>query len=276
MAVESLEILDRPKLRGGTMLLALTGWMDGGLVSTGTVRRMMDGRRLREIARIDPDPFYIYNFPGSMEVAALFRPNVTYAGGMVDELSMPENAFFAAPDAKLLFFLGQEPNLKWQAFADGIFGVCKEVGIKRIIFIGSFGGSVPHTREPRLFGSVSHESLKPILNEYAVKASDYEGPSSFATLLMAEAPERGLEMLSFSAEIPGYLEGENPVSIEAVTRRMSRILNTPVDLTKLRRTSDEWEAKVTRAVEKDKKLAATIRDLEEQYDNQLIAKAEEQ
>ena len=271
-----LQWVNSLKLPDSTMLLALTGWMDGGSVSTGTVRQLMADRDLVEVAHIDPDPFYIYNFPGSMEVAALFRPNVTYAGGMVDELSMPENAFFAAPDAKLLFFLGQEPNLKWQAFADGIFGVCKEVGIKRIIFIGSFGGSVPHTREPRLFGSVSHESLKPILNEYAVKASDYEGPSSFATLLMAEAPERGLEMLSFSAEIPGYLEGENPVSIEAVTRRMSRILNTPVDLTKLRRTSDEWEAKVTRAVEKDKKLAATIRDLEEQYDNQLIAKAEEQ
>ena len=56
---------------------------------------------------------------------------------------------------------------------------------------------------------------------------------------------------------------------------MARILNTPVDLTKLRHASDEWEAKVTRAVEKDKKLAATIRDLEEQYDNQLIAKTEE-
>jgi hypothetical protein len=263
------------KLPGSTLLVALTGWMDGGAVSTGTVRQIMHDRELVEVARIEPDPFYIYNFPGSMDVASIFRPAVKYAGGMVDELSLPENVFLAAPANKLLFFLGQEPNLKWQAFAECMFGFCKAVGVKRVIFIGSFGGNVPHTREPRMFGSVSHESLKPILVQHGVTPSEYEGPSSFATLLMAQAPERGLQMLSFAAEIPGYLEGENPVSIEAVTRRMARILNQPVDLGRLRHASDEWEAKVTRAVEKDKKLAATIRELEEQYDNQLIAKSDE-
>jgi proteasome assembly chaperone (PAC2) family protein len=163
----------------------------------------------------------------------------------------------------------------WQGFADCVFGLCAAVGVKRIIFIGSFGGSVPHTREPRMFGSVSHESLKPILATHGAALSEYEGPSSFATLLMAQCPEHSLEMLSFAAEIPGYLEGENPVSIEAVTRRMARILNQPVDLSRLRHDSDDWEAKVTRAVEKDKKLAGTIRELEEQYDNQLIAKTED-
>jgi proteasome assembly chaperone (PAC2) family protein len=117
--------------------------------------------------------------------------------------------------------------------------------------------------------------LKQVLRDNSVTASDYEGPSSFATLLLAQAPPHDLEMLSFAAEIPGYLEGENPVSIEAVTRRMARILSLPVNLEKLRRTSDEWESKVTSEVEKDEKLAVTIRELEEQYDNQLIDKPED-
>src|SRR5439155_11645041 len=67
------------KLPDSTMLLALTGWMDGGSVSTGTVRQLMNDRDLVEVAHLESDPFYIYNFPGSMEVAALFRPNVKYA-----------------------------------------------------------------------------------------------------------------------------------------------------------------------------------------------------
>jgi hypothetical protein len=122
---------------------------------------------------------------------------------------------------------------------------------------------------------VSHEHLKQVLRDNSVTTSDYEGPSSFATLLLAQAPGHRLEMLSFAAEIPGYLEGENPVSIEAVTRRMARILNLPVNLEKLRRDSDDWESKVTSEVEKDEKLAVTIRQLEEQYDNQLIDKPED-
>ena len=63
------------------MLLALTGWMDGGLVSTGTVKNLMDGRNLVEVARIEPAGFYIDNFPGNMEVTALFRPHVVINDG---------------------------------------------------------------------------------------------------------------------------------------------------------------------------------------------------
>jgi proteasome assembly chaperone (PAC2) family protein len=270
MAAQHVTILARPKLQDPTLVIALSGWMDGGAVSTGTVRQFMDELDTVEVARINADPFYIYNFPGSMDVAALFRPSVTYANGLVRDMEMPGNLFFAAAEANLVFFVGKEPNLMWQAFADGIWKVCRELGVKRVIFVGSFGGSVPHTREPRMYGSVSHERLKKALAEYGIAPSDYEGPASFATLLLAQAPGQDLEMISLAAEIPGYLEGENPVSIEAVTRRVARMIGQAVNHDKLRRASDEWEAKVTRAVEKDKKLAATIRELEEQYDNQLI------
>src|SRR3954451_24741313 len=80
-----LKIQHKPKLQGGTLLLALTGWMDGGDVSTGTGRQLMGRREVTQIARIDPDDFYIYNVPGSMEVSALFRPSVKYDAGILTE-----------------------------------------------------------------------------------------------------------------------------------------------------------------------------------------------
>jgi proteasome assembly chaperone (PAC2) family protein len=263
---------DTPNLTDATLLLALTGWMDGGLVSTGTVRRLMEGREMKEIGHIQADPFYIYNFPGSMEVAALFRPEVQLEEGVIQSLDLPTNQFHVDVAAKLVFFVGKEPNLLWQAFADCIFEVAHRVGVSRIIFIGSFGGTVPHTREPRLFGSVSHEKLRTVLQEHGVKLSGYKGPSSFATLLLSQSPKHEIEMISLSAEIPGYLEGLNPLSIEAVTRRLARLINQPVDLDALRRASTEWEMQVTQAVDNDEKLANTIRRLEEQYDNDLIGR----
>ena len=63
------------------------------------------------------------------------------------------------------------------------------------------------------------------------------------------------------------------MSIEAVTRRLSALLNLPVDFNRLRSASNDWEAQVSEAVEHDKKLAATVRRLEEQYDNELIGVA---
>jgi proteasome assembly chaperone (PAC2) family protein len=254
------------------MLLALTGWMDGGEVSTGTVKQLLKGRRggAREIARIEPDEFYIFNMPGSMEVASVFRPRVKYDDGVVTAFDMPTNVFYADEPANLVFFVGAEPHLRWPTFRDCIFALAREAGVSRIIFMGSFGGSVPHTRQPRLYGSVSHPRLRTMLEEFGVRASDYEGPGSFATLLLADAPRHDIEMLSLVAEIPGYLEGMNPLSIEAIARRVARVLNQPIDLDALRELSNEWESRVTAAVEKNDELAQSIKKLEEQYDDELI------
>ncbi len=252
------------------MLLALSGWMDGGMVSTGTVKHFMSGRETVEVGSIAPGGFYIDNFPGSMEVAALFRPTVRYAGGLITDFEMAENEFHADPSNRMAFFIGKEPNLDWPGFADCIFEVARMLGVVRVIFMGSFGGTVPHTREPRLFGSVSRKSLLSVLRDHALRPSEYEGPASFATYLLHRAPREGIDMLSIAAEIPGYLQGLNPLSIEAVSRRLARLLNLPVDLDKLRSASNEWEVQVSEAVEKDEDLAATVRKLEEQYDNELI------
>jgi proteasome assembly chaperone (PAC2) family protein len=275
MAEGHLIVGQTPVLRDSTLLLALTGWMDGGLVSTGTVQRIMEGRDIVEVGRIASEPFYLYNFPGSMDIAALFRPQVKMVDGLIDgDLGMPSNVFHVDTAANLVFFLGREPNMLWQTFADCIFEMCRRLSVRRIIFMGSFGGTVPHTREPRMYGSVSHEKLKPILARHALRPSNYEGPAGFSSLLLARSPSHDIEMLSLVSEIPGYLEGINPRSIEAVTRRLAALLSQPVDLEALRKASDEWELHVTEAVEKDSDLAETVHKLEEQYDNELIGGGE--
>jgi proteasome assembly chaperone (PAC2) family protein len=267
----ALKLNDPPKLKNATLLLALTGWMDGGEVSTGTVKQIMGRREVKQIATIDPEEFYIYNFPGSMELASLFRPHVRYEGGLVKEFEMPANVFWVDEKENLVFFVGKEPNLRWQTFADCIYALIKTVGVTRILFMGSFGGSVPHTREPRVYASVSHEHLKEELKNYVGRFTDYEGPGSFATMLLNETKKHDVEMISFVAEIPGYLQGANPLSIELIAKRLALMLNQPIDLDRLREASNEWESQVTAAVAEDEELAATIRKLEEEYDNELIS-----
>jgi proteasome assembly chaperone (PAC2) family protein len=275
MAQQYLSVKEHPTLQDATLLLALTGWMDGGLVSTGTVGRIMDGRDIVEVGSIRAEPFYLYNFPGSMDIAAMFRPQVKLADGLIEgDLGLPTNIFHVDVSANLVFFLGREPNMLWQTFADCIFKMCDQLGVKRIIFMGSFGGTVPHTREPRMYGSVSHAHLRPILAKHGLRLSNYEGPAGFSTLLLSQSPGRKIEMLSLVAEIPGYLEGMNPRSIEAVTRRLAGLLSQPVDLESMRKASNEWELHVTEAVEKDSELAETVKKLEEQYDNELIERTE--
>jgi hypothetical protein len=271
---ELLRVRRCPALHDATLVLAFTGWMDGGDVSTGTVRRLVDLLAAPPVAEIDPDPFYLFNFPGSMEIAALFRPAIRIEDGLVAELEMPGNTFHAHEPADLLLFVGREPNLRWPTFADCVLGLARRAGVRQMLFVGSFGGSVPHTREPRLHVTCSDAVLLPEMTRYALRRTGYAGPGSFSSYLMTRAPAAGLEMVSLAAEIPGYLQGRNPVCIEAVTRRLAKILRLPLELGELRSESTAWELEVSRAVEQDKKLARTVRQLEEAYDEELLQRGE--
>jgi proteasome assembly chaperone (PAC2) family protein len=260
----------RPAFEGPTLVLAFSGWMDGGDVSTGTVRRLVDLLGAKPFAEIDPDPFYLFQFPGPMELTALFRPRLKIQEGRIVSFDLPSNIFYCHEPARLALFLGNEPHLHWRAFGDAVFELAHQVRVRRIVFVGSFGGSVPHTREPRLHVTASNDELLKEMEQYAIRRTAYEGPGSFTSYLLTRAPAAGVEIASLVAEIPGYLQGRNPMSIEAVTRRLAKILQLPLDLQRLRAESTEWEQQVSQIVAKDKKLMKVVQELEERYDDELL------
>jgi len=267
---EILRIRRVPELEDATLVLAFSGWMDGGDVSTGTVERLVDLLSAEPFADIDPEPFYIYNFPGSMEITALFRPHIEIEDGLVKTITMPENVFYVHEPAQLVLFIGKEPNLHWRSFGDEVFRLARRVDVRRILFVGSFGGAVPHTREPRLYVSCSDSTLLEEMEQYGVRRSGYEGPGSFTSYLMSRAAPEGIDMVSLVAEIPGYLQGTNPMSIAAVTRRLGKILKLSLDLDALRAASTAWELQVSSAVDENDELAEKIHELEVEYDNDLL------
>ena len=183
---------------------------------------------------------------------------------------MPINTFYCHEPANLILFIGKEPNLGWRSFGEHIFRLAGEVGVRRILFVGSFGGAVPHTREPRLYVTCSDAKLLPEMEQYGVRRTNYEGPGSFTSYLMTQAASTGLEMASLVAEIPGYLQDTNLLSIEAVTRRLAKILKLSLDLDSLRTASTEWEFQVSTAIDQNESLAEKVRELEQKYDDELL------
>ncbi|UCD28206.1 MAG: PAC2 family protein [Planctomycetota bacterium] len=270
MASDRLKMHASPKLGEGRMVLAFSGWMDGGDVSTGTVEWLVDALGAHKVAEIDPEGFYIYNFPGTMEISALFRPHTKIEEGTITEFKPPSNTFYCDGENKLLLFSGKEPNLNWGDFADCIFTYAGQVGISTAYFVGSFAGMVPHTREPRLTSTVSDESMKPTLAKFGVTFATYEGPASFSTYLMAHAKQYGFSMASLVAEIPPYIEGTNPRSIEAMMKKLTAILELRLDTEDLRRVADEWEKRLNEALQSKEDLTNYISKLEEDYDNEVF------
>ena len=270
MLSDKLCISEKPKLDNPRLLLGLSGWMDGGEVSTGTVECLIDKLGAREFAQIDPNGFYISSFPGSMEITALFRPHTKITEGLIESYDNAANTFFYSESGDLILFKGKEPNLNWEEFAECVFSLCEEFGVKMVYFIGSVAGLVPHTREPRLFCSVSHPELKETFQHYGVKFANYEGPASIITYLTANAHKRDISMVSLVATIPAYVQGNNPKCIEAVTRRLAGMLELKVELGDLTASSDEFEKKLGDVVEEQPELESNIHKLEEDYDSEIF------
>jgi proteasome assembly chaperone (PAC2) family protein len=270
-----LRFADRPEVQDATLVLAFSGWMDGGDVSTGTVRRLVELTDADPFAEIDPEPFYIYNMPGSMDFAALFRPHIEIEEGLIKEFELPTSTFYSHESENLIFFVGREPNMRWRQYGDCIIHLAQQVDVRRILFVGSYGGTVPHTREPRLYVTCSEQRLLPEMQKYNVGKTAYEGPGSFTSYLMTQAPSAKLEMVSLVAEIPSYLQGNNPSCIEAVTRRLAKILKLPLQLDSLRTESTRWELEISSQVEEDEELSAEIRKLEVAYDDKLLEDAQD-
>lgn len=270
MIPEELRILEYPKLYQPRLLMGFSGWMDGGEVSTGTVRCIQDKTGAGKIAEIVPKGFYIYSFPGSMELTALFRPHTKIKEGLIKSYEIPSNDFSCSPKDDLIIFLGKEPNLKWEEYTNCIFAMCEQFGVKMIYFIGSVAGLVPHTREPKLFCSVSNAQLRDTFKHYGVSFTNYEGPASIITYMTEESAKRDLNMISLVATIPAYVQGNNPKCIEAVTRRISGMLELDLNLDDLQVVSEEFEKKITDVVQGQPELANNIKKLEEDYDNEIF------
>jgi len=270
MASEKLRILARPKLTDTRMLLGFSGWMNGGDASTGTIEWLAGELKARKLAEIEPEGFYIYNFPGSMEIAAMFRPHCTIRDGLVTAFDPPRNEFrYSEPD-NLILFTGKEPNLAWPEYAECMFSLASAFDVRTMYFVGSVAGVVPHTRDPRLSCSVSEEGLKDSLQPFGVRFTNYDGPASLITFMLTLAGERGMKMATLVAEIPAYVQGKNPRSIEAVSRKLAGMLGLKIHLDRLRRISDEFERKVDEVVQRKPELVELIRKLENDYDNELF------
>jgi len=268
--LSQLIIRKNPKLKDVQMITSFSGWMNGGEVSTGTVDYIKNKLKAKKFAEIAPDPFYIFNFPGSMELVDVFRPFVKVENGILQDFSFPKNDFFFHENSNLILFKGKEPNMHWKDYADCIFELGKKYNLKRIYFIGSVAAATPHTRGIRLSCSCSEEKLKKEVKNHGIKFSFYEGPASITTYLTYLAKQKGIEMINFVAEIPIYIQSENPKAIKTIVEKLAKLLNLDIDTTDLTRKNLAFEKKINQLLETQPQLSEEIKKLEENYDQEFF------
>jgi proteasome assembly chaperone (PAC2) family protein len=268
--MSKLQIFDKPLLKTPTLIMGFSGWMDSGEVSTGTLNWLIEKLNAKRFAHISPEGFYIYNFPGALEWASMFRPHAQIHDGLVTTFGFPSNDFYYSVEQNIILFLGKEPNLGWEEYADYFFTLTSMFQVSMIYFVGSVSSLVPHTREPRLMCVTSNALLKEQFRHFGVKFTNYEGPASMATYLCTRCTELQQDMASLIAATPAYVQGNNPKCIEAMLRRVAGMMDLTIDLSQIKRLNEAFERKLNELIETQPDLASNIVRLEEDYDNDIF------
>jgi proteasome assembly chaperone (PAC2) family protein len=221
--------------------------------------------KAEQIGEISSDDLYIYSSP-----TLASRPITVISEGVLESLRFPSNTLFACQRLgaahDLLLLQGIEPDLHWQQFADAIVECLQTFKAQRLYTIGGYLDYAPHTRMPRLSAVVTHAALKDELEAYDVDLTDYEGPTSIQSYLLAACRAHSIEGISLWGGAPSYVQGSYPRLTHAMLQFLSQLWRLPLDLEEIEEQASELEASLHEQIDTNPELADYIRRLEQVYD----------
>lgn len=264
-----LEFTERPAREETVMVAGWRQWADAGDVSSGLPEYLVSQVGARKIGEIKSDSFFIFQIPGTHH---FLRPEIKLEDGHRKELRHHRSEIYYGERGSkgILLFLGDEPHLNIERYAEAFFHIATESNAKRVIGLGGVYGAVPFDKDRHVLCTYSLPRMKKELDEYALQFSNYEGGVSIGSYLADRAEEIGMEYASWYAMVPMYdlaqlsplLEG---ISIEHdwkawydITQRLNHMFKLGLDLADLQQHSrelittikqqlDDLEAKVPQA-----------------------------
>ncbi|MCW5850364.1 MAG: PAC2 family protein [Anaerolineae bacterium] len=250
-----IDLHEQPTADEIYMIAGWRHWADAGSVSSELPQYLIDQTGARQIGRLRSDGFYLFQIPGTHH---FLRPEITLVDGYRQELRYPRNEVFYTGDDQrgLVLFLGDEPHMNAERYAEAFFELVKTLGVRRVVGLGGVYGAVPFERERNISCAYSLPAMKDELARYAVRFSNYQGGVSLGSYLTDQAEKAGVEYFSMYAFVPMYDLSQlsqrlQTVSVEEdykawldVMRRLNAMLSLGIDLTDLEHKSDQLIAEM--------------------------------
>jgi proteasome assembly chaperone (PAC2) family protein len=247
---ELLELSEEPEAEEKYMLAGWRRWADAGAISSNLPQYLIEETGAKKMGIIKSQGFYLFQLPGTHH---FLRPEIKLEDGYRQELKDRKNEiFYTGNERKGLFiFLGDEPHLNIERYAETFFDLVESLNIKRVVAVGGVYGPVPYDKERMVSCTYSLPRLKDVMNDYAVSFSNYEGGVSIGSYLADQAEKRGIEYVVWYALVPAYDLSQLSPNLQGMVvendfkawydlmRRLNHMFGVGLDLSELARRSDE-------------------------------------
>jgi proteasome assembly chaperone (PAC2) family protein len=266
----SLIFDSRPALRNPYVVCGLTGWVNGGNVSLGGINYLIRQFKGAKFAEMPTAHYHIYQIPGVESLRPVFRMQ----DGLIVESQLPKNQFYyavnPASDCDLILFMGTEPNLNWEKYADTVVNLACDFGASRLYAFGGVLDRTPYTREPKMSCACTGAKVKDEMKKYNVTFFSREGPATFNQMLLYACEKKSLEGVSLTVRVPYYPEFNvaidySPTSIKAVLVRLNHLMHLGVNFDELNNAIRELEGKLDFFRQQNPQFNTYIEELEKDY-----------
>lgn len=234
-----------------------------GRLAARTLSYLADVWHAERLAKVESDGFYDLT---------VIRP----VGHFVDEtrvIDWPEPEIYVVrppgADRDLLLLAGSEPNFRWQAFIEAVTAYVDPLGVKTLLTLRAFPGSVPHTRPARVVMTTSHEDLR---TQFSLPRSEgrYQGPTDIGGALGARAEALGWRVADLTVFQPYYFPRmPNAEGSIAFIKAFDRAFGTSTPIDSLRESAAEQITAIEEGISGSSEVSEAIRELERIYDQEL-------
>jgi len=184
-----------------------------------------------------------------------FPPQVILEENGLARLARNELFLYHAEGKDLVFLVGDHQSTSNEGhyiLSDCYCGIAEELRVKRIYTLGGFG--VGHLVDmPRVLGAVNRPELRDEVEAAGVTFNRDEpggGIIGAAGLILGLSAERGIDAVCLMGETSGYLV--DPMAAANVLAMLSKLIDVPVDPTKLNDRAAEMEKAIESMVEGEK------------------------
>jgi uncharacterized protein len=184
-----------------------------------------------------------------------FPPQVILDETGLARLVRNELYLYRSGTRDLVFLVGDHQSTSGEGhylLADCYCGIAADVGAQRIYTLGGFG--VGHlVNEPRVLGAMNRPELRDVIEAAGVTFQRDEPGGAIigaAGLMLALSAQRGIEAVCLMGETSGYIV--DPMAAASVLAILSKLINVPVDPTRLNDRASEMEKAIEGFVESEK------------------------
>jgi proteasome assembly chaperone (PAC2) family protein len=211
----------------------------------------------------------LFQIPGTHH---LLRPQVKFEEGYSKTIKPRVNSFYYAGNAHkgLVIFIGEEPHMDIDRYANAFFGAAKRLSVQRIAAVGGVYGAMPYEKDREVSCTYSMRYMKEELRKYAVRFSNYEGGATIGSYLVNQAEQAAVEMFVFNAFVPAYDFSQAGLALQGLRieddyrawyelmQRLNHMFRLDIDLAEL---DEQSEALVASMREKLEELSVKMPQL---------------